>query len=251
MKITEIDTANLIIKLPKKYDDSYICKIKYKSDQDASKLVIDFGLVQLLQMKSGSVMLKATKESMKKMLEIQEKVVEYAKDNVSKWFGHKVQHHLIEDMFIGSVHIHEKHGKVLKLRTTSPVEESIKMLKADLQVKLESVRFQRNSFNMLWEVVACTEQNEEEYMFAEESESESDDSSLEEFDDYHEILQTLKSELASKITNKRNQIQMIEEQLVLMESTIDQSSLSEIEALSNKVDTIKIENIFSNNNIIV
>ena len=240
--LANIDASRLVIKPPKQYDDSYICKIKYLGD----KLVIDFGKVDMIQAKSGSLMFKVSRDKMKKVLELQDQIVEYAKGSVHKWFDRKIQSHVVEDMFIGSVSVDQKYGKVLKLRVTSTIDQEIVKSSGSLVMRLESIRFQRTSFNTLWDFQQF--KPDSDYMFEDDSssesaqETESEEEEVPEVDE-EEILQAVRNDLKAKLEAKCG---AVHEMFMALATQVETANLNEIEELS-----ARIENIFSNNNIIL
>lgn len=231
--VDHFDVSNLVIKGAKKCDESYTCRLKYNKDGSSDKVFIDFGTVQVVSAKSGSLTVKIGNKKIKKILELQQYITEYANNNAHKWFDRKIQSHVVDDMFIRVVTVHEKHGKVLKFRITSPMSTEIKG-SGKLSMKLESIRFDRTSFYMLWEVSEFV--SNEAYMFTDSS---SDEEEEEIEVDHEEILQGAKNDILAKI-------EMLDRKLIDIKSNVQNANLNELEEL-----TSWFENFFSNNNIVL
>lgn len=169
--VTTIDDINLSdvkIMPPKKYDESYLCKVYYGSEDvhnvpsvKGGKFVISLHGVKVVKLRKLSensfyCYIKVPGSFIPHMLALEEHIVDISKGKCREWFSHKIKHSTIEDSFQSSVNVHKDYGKILKIRIENPQHDIVKSIQessmCDLQVRLHSIKFNKHSFLILYDV---------------------------------------------------------------------------------------------------
>lgn len=253
MNIFDINITSLHIKPPKKYDESYLCKLKYiPNDLVKTKLVFNISKCVIQNIKGTTLYLKSNDSVVKQILRIEDAIVNITKDNVHSWFNHKLSPSSIEDMFVGSVVLHEKYGKLIKIRISnaSCLSDLQNGMSGSIVLRMACVKFLKQSFNVVWEYESFQE-SKTDYMFNDEEDHGQDELDDEGFDD--EVLCNIQSDLCGNVSKT---IEVAKGHILKLETIIkdleqvrtrlagQKISVSELDDISQHVDAINVENIF-------
>lgn len=256
ISIRDIDVDSILIKPPKKYDESYICKINYSNGEEKTKFVISFDDANIQAVKSNNYMyVKVSNTSYKHMLKIQDKIISTTKNSVEKWFNHKMHQHTIEDSFVSNVIYHEKYGKTLKIKTSNDVESDISKKNGNLVLRLACVKFLKASYSLIWEYESFHE-TQSTCMFHNDSDDEDghDDTVCDAFDIDEDVICEIRKNImdnaSDKVLGLRNIIDKAIHDINVLNSYIEKVSndlslnIVDLDRISRDIDAINVENIF-------
>ena len=228
--LNDIDVNNVLVRPPKKIDESYICKVDYSD----GKLELVLQNVKLLRAKmlgpnSFYLYVKPSKTIISRMVELEEHFISTAQTSCSKWFQKKLNPELIEEYFQSSSSIDRIHGNILRFKInemlpdfdlSSIADGSI----IDLTLRLHSIKFYRQSFNIVWSFIDGVKSNtfknfiEDESVFInDDDESDVDESCLgPSAEELVEIVQDLRDKIDNLINILPGRIEMLQKGLVQM-----------------------------------
>lgn len=228
----------LVVKQPKKYDESYIGKIYLDDKKTPVRFV--FQNVKILSIKNCSdyknVVIKLDKSQIKEVLQVEEMLTNIAKINVSKWFSNKVKSSLVDEYFQSNIIVHKDFGNAFKARTdeTEFSENNI----YNINVRLVSIRFFKQALSLIWNIETFT--SKDSYLFSTEEELEDDEDCIPDINIIREeVLETLRNRLQdykNQILDLTNTVEVINSKINIVS---DAEFLSEIEDAVKNIDFVQ------------
>lgn len=229
-ELLTIDLNKITVRPPKKYDDALVCKIEYN---DQKKFSIDIGNVTITKHSTDGHILviksKEMKKQCKKIVQLEDTVLDLAYKNANEWFGDKIKLSKFETHFQSCAMISSTHGHCLKLKYVGELpQELVKNNSYNMALLLHGIKFTKTSFILIWkihEVKQC------DPLFIEVSDSDADSESSETEID---IDIDIKTEIMDKLVGRIN----------LLESELEQMSIKKnvLMSLKDELENSKILN---------
>jgi len=140
-----------MIKTPKKYDSVYLAKICLNT----SPFIFHITDVKIVKVKTFSdiqvISFKVSGSQMKKLLLVEERVVQYVYDNVAKWFNNRMDAKVVEEYFESNICVDKKYGKIFKIRIDK-TDIDFKNSLVNVMLHPHHLKFNKKSFNIQWSV---------------------------------------------------------------------------------------------------
>ena len=228
----------LVVKQPKKYDESYIGKIYL--DDKKTPVKFSFQNVKVVSIKNCSefknVIIKLDKSQIKEVLQVEEILMNIAKLNVSKWFSNKVKPTLIDEYFQSNIIVHKDFGNAFKARTdeTEFTENNV----YNINVRLVSIRFFKQALSLIWSIETFT--SKDCYLFSTEEDIEDDEDCIPDINIIREeVLESLCKKLETYIIQLEeltNTTEFIKSKIDIIKKT---ELLSDIEEAVKNIDFVQ------------
>jgi hypothetical protein len=156
-----IDVDSIQLKSPKKYEDMYLCKINYHpSETVKSKLMFHLANCKIHNVRKLNgphiaLFLGISKKAMRKIITIEDRLMDIIKDNAYSWFNQKTKDAVLEDYFQRSVVVDRHLKRVLRCKFDMDVDD-VKELKVndavDVDLHIEGLRFYKQSLSLIWRI---------------------------------------------------------------------------------------------------
>lgn len=206
-ELLQINLSKVTVRPPKKYDDAVVCKIDYNEQK---KFMIDVRNVVIAKHISEGHILVLTgaemKKQCKKIVALEDSVLNTAYKNANEWFGDKIKLSKFETHFHSCAIISSTHGHCLKIKYVGDLPESesqevSKSCSYNVILLLQGIKFTKTAFSLIWkihEIKKC------DPLFIEVSERESDSESELELD----IDIDIKEEIMNKLMDRINSLDL-------------------------------------------
>ena len=240
MSVHDIDIEHIQVKAPKKYDTMYLSKLGY----DSQPLKIKLENVQIVKTKQfnemDAIYFKVNNVTVKKLLKIEEKVVNVVYENVEKWFRNRLDPKVIEEFFDSCVCIDKKYGRVFKTRIEKNHDYDLKLGFVDITMHAKHLKFNKQSFNLQWGIEDLV-QRESEMFFDDEALSRASDDTINSIDELLlgpdddqllEIKSTMESRLHTMLTKTQHEYNIVSDRLEKLKALTCQLSIGNNQVLA-------------------
>lgn len=155
MDVLDIDTNKVTVRPPKRFDESFVCKVDYNGEKRFSIL---FPSTECLYYsdKSSTAVLKPSspKKVCKSIVALENVILEQVRTKAEDWFGDKIRAESFDSNFHSCAIIHPTAGNALKLRVISDYGNKFSEgTTYNIHVQLHGIKFKKNSFTLMWKVV--------------------------------------------------------------------------------------------------
>lgn len=242
--LDQVNQDHINVRAPRRYDGTCVCKIKY----NGGKLDVLFPNVKVLNIKHHDignmyVQFKLDKPVLKNLVRMEKAFIECAIQNTVSWFGQRMKPSIVEDYFTSNITIDDSHGATFKARLQEPFDGEIEKDKFyNLQMRVSSIIFYKQSFNIGWNIVKSERVEINDFVFdgIESDLSDSDESIVEEEspdlsvdedpEPDHEELDLMVSELSKRAKDAINNLSLEIESLTIKRDNLVSANVKMIES---------------------
>jgi hypothetical protein len=157
MDLNNIDTNLIKVRPPRRYDESFVCKVDYG---DEKKFVVAFTSTECLffSERSSTIVIKppSPKSACKKIVSYENAIIDQVRAKATDWFGDKIKSDSFDANFHSSAIIHPTAGNAIKMRFIGDIvcDEGKTY---NMKIQLHGIKFKKNSFTLMWKVLEAKE----------------------------------------------------------------------------------------------
>ena len=222
MDLNTIDVKRIAVRPPRRYDESFVCKVDYGDDK---KFVMAFTSTECLffSERSSTIVIKppSPKSACKRIVSFENEIIDQVRVKAADWFGDKIKSDSFDANFHSCAIIHPTAGNAIKMRFIGDIvcDENKTY---NMKIQLHGIKFKKNSFTLMWKIL---EAKEYEPLFLDDDDEPEVDVEAESVIDtialrshLKEHLDDMNSSICKDLAEARNHVEMLQEKLHKVEA---------------------------------
>ena len=247
MDPSNIDIKLITVRPPRRYDESFVCKIDYDNEK---KFVLAFASTECLffSERSSTIVIKppAPKSACKKIVSIENEIIDQVRNKAADWFGDKIKLDSFDANFHSSAIIHPTAGNAIKMRFIGDISCNEQKI-YNMKIQLHGIKFKKNSFTLMWKIL---EAKEYEPLFLDDDEDPDIDIDADGIIDtialrthLKEHLEEMKTGICSELAEARERVEILQVKLHKVEDYQDfLEKITETDQLLRLGDELQLQN---------